>query len=259
MIDQCLTSQQVYFQLARFVAAIAIGTILTRTVLMPLTRRAMARKGSDIKAKHSMENIVALIGLFITFIAALQAGSFGNLVTVLGTIAAALTVAVGFGMRDQVSSIVAGIFIHTDNPFVKGDYIKMNDYEGVVKDIKLRATTLNGKDEEKQIVPNNLLTTNVVKNQTKGKRTRAGLDLQISSENLEKVSDLLIESATEQEEVLSNPEPEIKYSGIEGGKIDTKLRYWLNSSDKVKSVRSKILKSFAQKMAEEGISENKEE
>lgn len=259
MIDQFLTSQQVYFQLARFVIAIALGTIIIRTVLMPLTRRAMSRKGSDIKARHSMENIVGLTGLFLTFIIALQAGDFGNLVTVLGTIAAAMTVAIGFGMRDQVSSIVAGIFIHTDNPFVKGDYIKVNEYEGVVKEIKLRATTLNGKNDEKQIVPNNLLTTNVVKNQTKGRRTRAGLDLKISSENLEKASELLVNSATEQEEVLNNPGPEVNYSGIEDGKIETKLAYWLNGSDKVKSVRSKVLKTFAQKMAEEGISEQKEE
>lgn len=259
MIDQFLTSQQVYFQLARFVIAIALGTIIIRTVLMPLTRRAMSRKGSDIKARHSMENIVGLTGLFLTFIIALQAGDFGNLVTVLGTIAAAMTVAIGFGMRDQVSSIVAGIFIHTDNPFVKGDYIKVNEYEGVVKEIKLRATTLNGKNDEKQIVPNNLLTTNVVKNQTKGRRTKAGLDLKISSENLEKASELLVNSATEQEEVLNNPGPEVNYSGIEDGKIETKLAYWLNGSDKVKSVRSKVLKTFAQKMAEEGISEQKEE
>ncbi len=259
MIDQFLTSQQVYFQLARFVITIAIGTILTRTVLMPLTRRAMSRKGSDIKARHSMENIVGLTGLFITFIVALQAGDFGNLVTVLGTIAAALTVAIGFGMRDQVSSVVAGIFIHTDNPFVKGDYIKVNDYEGVVKEIKLRATTLNGKNDEKQIVPNNILTTNVVKNQTKGRRTRASISLKISSENLEKASELLVKSATEQEEVLNNPEPEVNYSGIEDGKIETKLIYWLNGSEQVKSVRSKVLKDFSQKIAEEGISEKKED
>lgn len=259
MIDQFLSGQQVYFQLLRFVITIVLGVVLTRTILMPLTRRAMARKGSDVRAKHSIENIVGLLGLFLTFIVALQAGNFGNLVTVLGTIAAALTVAIGFGMRDQVSSVVAGIFIHTDNPFVKGDYIKVDDYEGVVKEIKLRATILNGKNEEKQIVPNNVLTTNVVKNQTKGRRTKAVLDLKISSENLEKASELLVESVKIQEEVLNNPEPEIRCSGIEDGKVDTKLSYWLNGSEKVKSVRSQVLQLFNQKMVEEGLLEKKEE
>lgn len=259
MIDQFLASQEVYFQLVRFAAAMIAGTVLTRTVLMPLTRRAMSRRGSDIKAKHSMENLVGLIGLFTSFVIALQAGNFGNLVTVLGTVAAALTVAVGFGMRDQVSSIVAGVFIHTDNPFVKGDYIQVDEYEGVVKEIRLRATTLNGRNDEKQIVPNNLLTNNVVKNQTKGRRTRSVIDLKLSSENLEKASELLVSAASEQEDILNNPEPEINYTGMEDGKIGTELRYWLNSSDKVKTVRSKVLESFAHKMVEHGIAEQKEE
>ena len=259
MIDQFFTSQQVYFQLARFVITIVLGTIITRTVLMPLTRRLMARKGSDVKAKHSMENIVALVGLFVTFIVALQAGNFGNLVTVLGTIAAALTVAIGFGMRDQVSSIVAGIFIHTDNPFVKGDYIKVDEFEGVVKEIKLRTTILNGKNDEKQIVPNNILTTSVVRNQTKGNKTRTGIDLKIVSENLEKASEILVNSAVKQEEIMENPEPEVNYVGIDEGKVETRLMYWLNGSEKVKKVRSKVLEAFNDKMIEEGISESKEE
>lgn len=257
MIDQLLTGQHVYFQLARFAVTIVVGVLITRTVLMPLTRRIMSRKGSDVKAKHSMENIVALAGLFLTFIVALQAGSFGNLVTVLGTIAAAMTVAIGFGMRDQVSSIVAGIFIHTDNPFVKGDYIKFNDYEGVVTNIKLRATTLNGKKDEKKIVPNNLLTTNVVKNQTKGRNTRAVIEVQIKSEHLEEASELLIEATEEIEEVLESSKPEINYTTVEDGKVHTKLSLWLNSSQKVKPARTQILKLFNQKMVEKGLLEEK--
>ena len=258
MIDQFLTSQQVYFQLARFIIAIIAGTVLTRAVLMPLTHRAMSRKGSDIKAKHSMENIVGLTGLFATFIVALQAGDFGNLVSVLGTIAAALTVAIGFGMRDQVSSIVAGIFIHTDNPFVKGDYIKVDEFEGVVKEIKLRATTLNGKNDEKQIVPNNILTTNVVKNQTKGRRTRAVIELKLPSKDLEKASEILLNTVSDQEDILETPEPEINYTGVEDDKVDTKLVCWVNSSEKVKEARSKVLEAFSIEMKEQGLYKEKE-
>ena len=259
MIEGFFTSQRIYFQLARFAIAIVLGTLFTRAVLMPLTRRVMARKGSDVKAKHSMENIVALAGLFLTFIVALQAGNFGNLVSVLGTIAAALTVAIGFGMRDQVSSIVAGIFIHTDNPFVKGDYIKVNDFEGVVTDIKLRATTLNGKKDEKKIVPNNILTTNVVKNQTKGRSTRAVMEIQIKSEHLEQASEILTQTAEGVEEVMKNPNPEINYTTIEDGKVHTKLSFWVNSSDKVRPARTQILKIYNEKMVEQGLLEEKKD
>lgn len=259
MLEQFLTGQEIYFQLIRFILAITGGIILTRTVLMPLSKRAMDRKGSDVKARHSMENIVGLVGLFLSFIIALQAGSFGNLVTVLGTLVAALTVAIGFGMRDQVSSIVAGIFIHTDNPFVKGDYIKVNEFEGVVKEIKLRATTLNGKNDEKQIVPNNILTTNVVKNRTKGQKTRSVVETKLDAENLEKASNLLLESANSQEKVLDNPQPEISYKQIEDRKVEAELSYWLKESEKVKEIRSQVLEDFNKRMTKEGLYNTEEE
>lgn len=259
MIDQFLTSQQVYFQLARFIVAIVAGVVITRTVLMPLTRRAMIRKGSDVKAKHSMENLVGLIGLFASFIVALQAGNFGNLVTVLGTVAAALTVAIGFGMRDQVSSVVAGIFIHTDNPFIKGDYIKVNDFEGVVKEIRLRATILNGKNNEKQVVPNNILTANVVKNMTKGKRTKVAMEFDIPSDKLEAASEMLSKTAKENELVQEKPEPELNYTGVEDGKVATELSYWVKDPEQVKPARTQILESFNKEAVEEGVFESKEE
>ncbi|MFB6182515.1 MAG: mechanosensitive ion channel domain-containing protein [Candidatus Nanohaloarchaea archaeon] len=125
---------------------------------MPTTRKILQIRGKQKKSIHSVENIVGVIGLFITFTVGLQAAKFGNLATILGAIAAALTVAVGFGMRDQISSLVAGILIQLDNPFVKGDYIKVNDQEGKVKEINLRTTIINGKNNEKLVLPNNVLT-----------------------------------------------------------------------------------------------------
>ena len=68
-----------------------------------------------------------------------------------------MTVAVGFGMRDQVGNLVSGIFIHFDNPFIKGDYIKVEETEGVVQEIHLRETIINGAGSEKTMIPNSKL------------------------------------------------------------------------------------------------------
>ncbi|MFB6115067.1 MAG: mechanosensitive ion channel domain-containing protein, partial [Candidatus Nanohalobium sp.] len=57
------------------------------------------------------------------------------------------------------------------------DYIKTGDYEGVVKEIKLRATVLNGYSSEKLVVPNSALTTGAVKNYTKGSKTKTSLEI----------------------------------------------------------------------------------
>ena len=94
-----LTGTSTWVQLARFLVTLLVGVAVTRILLMPASRRLVSKKG-DRKVTHSIENLVGVTGLFLTFTVALQAGSFGGLATIIGAIAAALTVAVGFGMRD---------------------------------------------------------------------------------------------------------------------------------------------------------------
>lgn len=255
-----LQNTSTYLQLGRFFLTFLIGIAFTKLVLMPAARRLVSRKG-DRKATHSIENLVGVFGLFLTFTVALQAGSFGNLATIIGAIAAALTVAVGFGMRDQVASVVGGIFIHLDNPFIKGDYIKTGDYEGVVKEIKLRATTLNGSSSEKLVVPNSTLVTNPVKNFTKGSRTKTSLETSLDPLKQEKHAELLKEAANNQDEVLTNPEPKVMLKGLEDGKVNAELHYWLRDSGDVKNVRSRVLNNYIDRAIEEGLikEEEKEE
>lgn len=244
-----------YFQLFRFALVLLIGTILTKAFLMPLISRLYSKK--DDKARHSIENLTAILGLFITFTVALQAGNFGGLVSVLAAIGAAATVAVGFGMRDQVSNLTAGILIHLDNPFIKGDYIKVGDTEGVVKEIKMRSTQLNGGQNKKQIVPNSMLTTGVVKNYTKNKETKVSIETVIDLKKAEKASELLEEAIIEAEKALGSPEPEIRYSKIEEGKLELEATYWVKKSSEVKKSRSEVLHNYSSKMAEAGLLEEK--
>lgn len=246
-----------YFQLFRFALVLLAGTLLTKAVLIPLISRLYSKK--DDKARHSIENLTAILGLFITFTVALQAGSFGGLVSVLAAIGAAATVAVGFGMRDQVSNLTAGILIHLDNPFIKGDYIKVGDTEGVVKEIKMRSTQLNGGQNKKQVVPNAMLTTGVVKNYTRGRKTKVSIETIIELKNAEKASEFLEKAIIEAEKALESPEPELRYTKVEEGKLELEAYYWVKKSSEVKDSRSEVLKKYASKMAEAGLLDEKED
>lgn len=262
LLSNIVTGQQIYFQLLRFVVTMVLGVLTTRLVVLPLVKNLLKRRNADIRTNNSIENIIIIISLFTSFTVALQAANFGNLVTVLGTLAAAATVAIGFGMRDQVASIVAGVFIHTDNPFLKNDYIKVGDTEGVVKDIKLRATTLNGPKQEKQIVPNNKLTTEVVKNYTKGTKTKVSLQTKIPLEKLEETTKELQKIAQKTEIVLDKPKPQTQNKNIEDEKTQVELKYWVNKPSYVKESKSEIIqqysKYFAQIKQEEDDNEKEE-
>lgn len=254
-----LTGTSTWVQLARFLVTLLVGVAVTRILLMPASRRLVSKKG-DRKVTHSIENLVGVTGLFLTFTVALQAGSFGGLATIIGAIAAALTVAVGFGMRDQVASVVGGIFIHLDNPFIRGDYIKTEENEGVVKDIRLRATVLNGEGSEKLVVPNSTLTTNPVKNYTKGNRTKTSLEVPLETLKYKEHAETLKNAANDQSEVLTNPEPKVVLKGLEEDDVNAELQYWIRDPDDKKGVRSRVLEKYISGAIEKGlIQEEKEE
>lgn len=249
----------VYVQLARFLLVLTIGFLATRFGLLPLVTRLAGRRNSSKKARSQLRNIATIIGFFVSFTAALQAGEFGNLVTILGTVAAALTVAVGFGMRDEVGNIMAGVFIHLDNPFVKGDYIQVADEEGEVQDISLRATYLNGHSSEEIMIPNNKVSSNNVKNYTRGIKTKAAIRFRLPPDRVESVSELVERIAREDNEILDSPEPSTLYRRYEDDRLLFELRYWVRDSSDSKKIKSRVLQRFNREAVENGLFEEKQE
>ncbi len=249
-LEGLLPDTAVYLQLARFFATFFIGVLFIKLVLIPMTSRAAKKRNADKKSRHSIQNFVGVISLFLVFIVSLQAANFGGLTTVIGAIAAAVTVAVGFGMRDQVSNVVAGIFIHLDNPFVKNDYIRVNDIEGVVMDIKLHATVLNGNIDEKTVVPNNVLTQNPVKNFTRGDRTKTVIQVKVAPPKVEETSEILRDIAQKNDRVRKNPSPNVDMKGYEDDKAVVQAEYWIKDSENVSEVRDQIMKTFNERAAD---------
>lgn len=250
---------QVYVQLLLFFGSLVIGVLLTRAVLMPAAGKVIRRRDGDIKAQHSFENIIGMTGLFLTFTVALQVADFGNLLTVLGTIAAAATVAVGFGMRDQISSLVAGIFIHTDNPYVKGDYIKVDEFEGVVKEVRLRATVIETDKDPKQVVPNNMVTTKTLKNFTRGRKTRRNIEITSEPEKAEETLSILKEAVEGVDAVWQKPAPSSSFEGVEDGKMKLRCSYWIGSPENADEIKDQIMRDFNSRMKDEGMYMKEEE
>ncbi|MDY6769084.1 MAG: mechanosensitive ion channel [Candidatus Nanohaloarchaea archaeon] len=252
-IERLLGSASVYFQLARFFVVFFIGLFVTRAAVMPAARWLIGRRGGEKKAVYSAENLVGVLGVFISLTAALQAAAFGNLVTVVGTVAAALTIAIGFGMREQIGNLVSGLFIQLDTPFLRGDYIRSGDIEGRVKDIKLRETRLRSPTGEKLVVPNSSLSNNPLRNFTRDRSTFNKLDITVDPEDAAAVEELLHDIATGTDAVLETPEPEVHYEGMSDGKVVLELVYAVKESADVKAVRTAIVDAFSDRGVEAGI------
>ncbi|MBR3614482.1 MAG: mechanosensitive ion channel family protein [Clostridia bacterium] len=96
--------------------------------------------------------IVAKLGFDISIFSGLFAG--------LGVASAAAALAA----QDTVKSILSGMAILTDKPFVIGDWIEVDKYQGTVIDITFRSTRIKSYDNSVVTIPNSTITTNYVVN-----------------------------------------------------------------------------------------------
>jgi small-conductance mechanosensitive channel len=86
-------------------------------------------------------------------------------VEVSGVVAtsAVVTAAIGLSLQGTLSNVMGGVAIQIDRSITVGDWIKVNDVVGCVKEIRWRQTSIETRNSDTVIIPNNVLvTSNVV-------------------------------------------------------------------------------------------------
>ncbi len=90
----------------------------------------------------------------------LKLDGIGALVTGLGIGSAAIALAA----QDLVKSMLSGAAILTDKPFVIGDWIEVDQFQGTVIDITFRSTRIKAYNNAVVTIPNSLITSSYVVN-----------------------------------------------------------------------------------------------
>ncbi len=85
---------------------------------------------------------------------------FSGLVAGLGIASAGAALAA----QDIVKSMLSGVAILSDKPFVIGDWIEVDKYQGTVIDITFRSTRIKSYDNSVVTIPNSTITSNYVVN-----------------------------------------------------------------------------------------------
>jgi small-conductance mechanosensitive channel/CRP-like cAMP-binding protein len=115
--------------------------------------------------------IVAVGSLLAIFTLASRAGV--NLSGIIAT-SAIVTAVIGLSLQDTLGNIMGGLALQLDNAFQVGDWIKVGDTAGIVREIRWRSTSIETRNWETVVLPNSLL----VKNQFLVLGRREGAPLQ---------------------------------------------------------------------------------
>lgn len=89
-----------------------------------------------------------------------------NILLILGSAG----IAIGFAFKDYVSSLIAGVVNIFDRTFRNGDWVKIGDAYGEVKQVGLRALRIVTPDDTAVIIPNLKIWTSSIHNSNDGQR-----------------------------------------------------------------------------------------
>jgi small-conductance mechanosensitive channel len=153
--------------------------------------------------------------------------------TVLSVFGGALGVGLGLGMQRIASNYVSGFVILLERSLSIGDMISVDKYSGKVTNINTRYTVLQGLDGVETVLPNEMLISGPVQNQSLSNRqVRASTRLTVAyGSELEVVIPLLEAQAASTPRVLADPAPGVGLArfGPEGFELD--LGFWVNDPE----------------------------
>ncbi len=162
---------QFFWGVVVFSISLAVFYAVGRFVLEPLVERTLRIRSVNLTIRGAILRVVRAAVWFAGILLALDLAGI-DVFGASATLAAALTIAVGFATRDIAANFVGGVFIVTDPRFNIGDWISWSGNEGIIEDITFRVTRVRTFDNELITVPNSVLTTNAVKNPVAGDMLR---------------------------------------------------------------------------------------
>ncbi len=154
-------------------------------------------------------------------------------------------VAVAFAAKDFVANLFGGLSVFFDKPYSVGDYVIINElYRGEVQEIGMRSTKIRTRDNVLITVPNSVMVTNIVVNETGyDPMLRVRVPVQVGYEaDLTNVEKVLVAVAQKNEDVVEDPEPRVRYREFHDSGINLELLIVIrNPADKGRIVHELIV------------------
>jgi len=142
----------------------ALATLFALWIVQKWSASAMRRARIDTGTQILVRRLL-LVGIVVTgllIVLGTLGASPAGLVTVIGAVGLALSLAI----QDILKNFFAGVYLLLERPFRVGDRVKVKDQEGTVENIGVRTTTLRTAENVQILVPNALVFSEIVANQS---------------------------------------------------------------------------------------------
>ncbi|WP_255149482.1 mechanosensitive ion channel family protein [Halorarius halobius] len=142
--------------------------------------------------------------------------------------ASVLGVVLGLAARQTLGAVLAGFVLLFSRPFEVGDWVEIDENEGVVTDISIVNTQLQTFDDEMVMLPNDQITNEAVVNKSRNNRLRVQVDVGVDYET--DVAHAMETAASAMEghsELMDAPEPDVVVDSFGDSAVVLNLRFWI--------------------------------
>lgn len=236
------------------VLIVIVAFVFTNSILK-FSRKLINKKLND-DDKGKFKTVFTFTKYFIyvlVIIIALE--SSGVQVSVLLAGSAALLVGLGLGLQTLFQDIISGIFILLDKTLHVNDIVEVEGKIGRIFEINLRTTRAVTIDNRVLIIPNHIFLTNSLYNWTQnGKITTEILEIGVAyGSDVEKVRQLLIETAIDHPKVLKGRKPDVLFMDFADSALLFRLRFNIGDSFTHLRIKSDLRFAIDKKFRENGI------
>lgn len=232
------------------IAIIILGRWLMQWIIV-LIRKALTKSGMDITLIRFLEKLVYYTLLIAVFIAA--ADQVGIKTTSFLAILGAAGLAVGLALKDSLSNFASGVMLILFKPFKVGDAVTAGGVSGSVEQVDIFNTVINTWDNQKVIVPNSKITTDIITNINANPTRRIDLTIGISyDDDVHEAKSILQELVREDPRILADPQPQIALAEFGDSSINIVVRPWVDTQE-YWNVRFDLLNRIKQVFDERNI------
>lgn len=245
-----------------------IDTVLQSVILSVIVliwSRAFIRTGNQFFAHmkeseknyefaHIFENIWTFIVLIVAVFALLSVWEVD--ITPLLASAGVAGVVIGFAAKDAVANLFGGIALYFDDTYKVGDYIVLDSGEsGTVVDIGIRSTTIITRDEVMITIPNSVLNSSRVINESNPKeRKRISVPVSVAyGTDIDKFEDIVTDIAKEEDMVLGHPSPRMRFRNLGESGLEYELLCWVEAPLQDKKTRHRLNREVYKQLNAAGI------
>ncbi len=153
---------------------------------------------------------------------------------------------IGFALQDIAKNFISGIMLLYRQPFNLGEYVKVAELDGTVREINIRDTVIETRDGELVIIPNKEVFENPIINYTHSQYRRREVKIGLGyEEDAERASGIFMETIKAIDGVEVDKEITIRAEALGDSALSLSAIFWVDQQENdIFAVQSDVIKAI---------------